>query len=505
MNWRIVLVTGLVLSMLPSVGRAQTGSHLIPTDHWSYHYVNRLRERGYLRQLNPLVQPYSRIEVARAMADVDVDSAPRNVRDWMALLQAEFGIELARVAGQEVPDWGGYVAGDTRGSTSQRLDPMRPLGDNGAWGRARVGVFGETGPLAGEVRITGDMYWNDDPDGIDPVQRLGGRTDHAYLSITAPFGWFAIGRMRQNWSALGTGGLLVSDEAFSYPQFNLNVGLGPVRLRSIIGELETLEGAKRWFAAHRLDYSKPNFTVSIGESVIQIPSSGGISLRYLNPLEAFNFDRDTEPTDQAVNVALDAQVWWRTGQFVFFGEGMLDDIDVRSSDGKEPTTYALTLGSRMPTVTQWLGVGLEYQRVSAWVYRTPNFNDQYSFLQRGLGANYSDYDRVTLTADVFLGVRGLELTPVLQYQRQGEGDFRDSIPPDPIYFASPTIFLGVKETTFRAGLRARYQPVRFLWIAVDVGESFIRNEQNVQGVNRSLFTAVGELGVQLDIPWRPGG
>ncbi len=505
MNGRYAIAVGLLTMVVATMAQAQSSSRLIPTDHWANQYIGRLRDRGYLGHLNPLVQPYSRIEVARALRDVDTDSVPPQVREWMALLQEEFWVESARVADAQAPNWGGYVVGDARASASKRLEPLRPIGDEDIWGRGRVGLWGETGPLAGEVRITGDMYWDDDPDGLDPGQRLGGRADHAYLSITAPFGWFAVGRLRQNWSTFGTKGLLVSDHAFSYPQLSLNVDLGPVTLRSLVGELGTIDGAKRWFAAHRLDYSKPNFTVSVGESVVFVPNSGGFSLRYLNPLEAFNFDRDTEPTDQRVNVGIDAQVWFRTGKFVLFGEGYLDDIDVRRSDGAEPTTYAFTLGARIPEVSQWLGVGAEYQQVSAWVYRTPNVNDRYSFLERGLGENFSDYDRITLKADVYPGVRGLELSPLIQIQRQGEGDFRDSIPPDPIYFASPNIFLGVKETTVRVGLRGRYQPFRFLWVAFDVGENFVRNENHVDGMNRSRFTGAGEIGARIDFPMRGGG
>ena len=94
---------------------------------------------------------------------------------------------------------------------------------------------------------------------MDPGQRTGGRTDHAYLSLSAPFGWLAVGRLRQNWGYLGSRGLLVSDHAFSYPEIALDVGIGTVRLRSIVAELETVDGAKRYFSAHRVDFSKPNF------------------------------------------------------------------------------------------------------------------------------------------------------------------------------------------------------------------------------------------------------
>jgi hypothetical protein len=103
-------------------------------------------------------------------------------------------------------------------------------------------------------------------------------------------------------------------------------------------------------------------------------------------------------------------------------------------------------------------------------------------------------------ADVFPPVPGLRLTPTLQLQRQGEGNFRDSIPPQAEYLASPAIFLGVKETTYRVGLRGWYQPVRFAWLGWDVGANVIRNRGNVSGADQSDFSAVAELGVRVGLP-----
>ena len=53
----------------------------------------------------------------------------------------------------------------------------------------------------------GDLYFNDDPDGIDPGQRRGGRTDHAYVSARfGPVG-VMLGRMKRNWSTWDADGL----------------------------------------------------------------------------------------------------------------------------------------------------------------------------------------------------------------------------------------------------------------------------------------------------------
>jgi hypothetical protein len=89
----------------------------------------------------------------------------------------------------------------------------------------------------------------------------------------------------------------------------------------------------------------------------------------------------------------------------------------------------------------------------------------------------------------------------LQFQRQGEGDFRDSIP-DGRYAGEPALFLGVVERTFRASLRGRYQPVRFAWVGWDVGYNWIRNRNHIQNVAENLFSAAAELGIRVDLPLR---
>jgi hypothetical protein len=434
-----LLVTGRTL---PAQEVAR-GSRFIATDNWTYEFIERLRERGYLRELNPMVQPYQALEIARGLTALDPDTLPEPVVGWVQLLRGEFWRELRRLEGESgAASWGVLVAGGARASTSQRLDPMRPTGDEGIWPWYNVGAWGEAGPIAAEVRLLGSTYLEDDPDGVDPGQRRGGRTDHAYVSADFKVARLTLGRLKRNWMVFGRDGLLVSDVPTAYPQLALEFRLGRFALRSFTGELDTLGGLKRYLAGHRLDYQAGDFVVSFGESILYATRTGP-QLRFLNPLEFLFFDHDNLPDDVTQNLVLEGQVWYRTGGVALFAEFMLDDIDVSpDADDAEPLLYGLTLGGRWTSAAPWLALGLDYQRVSAFVYRTQaGIVDQYSFLQRGLGENFSDYDRLSLSADLYPPVVGLWLTPVLQVQRQGEGDLRDPLPPRDVYLASPTIFL----------------------------------------------------------------
>ena len=479
------------------------GSRTLPTDHWAYEYVKHLRGRGFLSNLNPLVQPYRRLDVARDLSKLDADTLPMPLKHWVGLLRREFQSEIERIGGGTVRQWGVKLEGGSRASSTQRLDPLRPIGNVGLWPNFRAGVWVENGAFSGEVRISGDLYWNYDPDGLDPGEKFGGRTDNAYVAIAFPQGGFAVGRIPQNWSALGTTGLMVSDESFTYPRATLELGLGKFRLRAMAGELDTLLGRKRYLIAHRFDYESPSLVLSLGESILYAPHQSGFSLRYLNPVEVLLFDRELEPNDQTVNVTLDAQLWYHGGWFQCWFEGFLDDVSVyRGDESVAPTRYALTLGARLLPAVSHFEVGLDYERVSSFAYRTNRGIDHYSFLQRGLGANYADYDRLTGTLDLFTPLPGLRVTPTLQFQRQGQGGLRVPFPDYTVFRTSPALFLGVKETTYRLGLRGRYQPNRYFWLAWDVGENFVRNARHVEGDDIWEFGAVGELGVRLDLPLR---
>ena len=478
-----------------------TGSRLLATDHWSYEHIRRLRERGYLANLNPLVRPYRRIEVARGLRSLDPDTIHEPVAGWVRLLREEFWREVDLLGAEARQQWGAMFAPGARASTSQRLDPLRPTGQGHAWPRYNVGAWLETGPLAAETRILGDLYFFDDPDGLDPMQMLGGHPDNAYLSVDFAFGRVIVGSFKRDWSALGARGLMVSDNPTSYPQVGIEFGLGHFALRAFTGELDTIGGQKRYIAAQRVDYATDRWVVSFGQAILYAVATGGPRLRFFNPAGFLFFEADDEPADVVSNLVLEGQVWYHRGRVVLWGAAMLDDIDVDpEGQDRAPTRYAFTIGGRWTPRAKPFSLSAEYQQVSSFAYRNSAVVDHYSYLERGLGEKFADYDRLTLATEIYPPLPGLTLTPTFQLQRQAEGDLRVPFPPYAVFRASPSLFLGVRETTYRLGLRGWYQPRRFFWVTWDVGQNFVRNAGHVTGVNRSEFSAVAQLGVRLDFP-----
>jgi hypothetical protein len=493
---------------VPSGARAQRppgGSVRVATDHWSNHYIALLRERGFLGGLNPLVQPWRAADVARDLGRLDTDTLSEPVRGWVRLLQEEYGWRMDAEQGGRVRG-GGSVLGAVRASTSQRLDPARPVGDEGAWPRGQVGSWFEAGPVAGDFRLLAERYYLDDPDGVDPGQSRGLRTDFAYVGADFPVGSIEVGRLARNWSRAEANGLMVSDVATAYPQIGLDIRAWRFVLRAFTGELEILDGRKRYIAGHRIDYESPKLVISFGEVNLYAPDAGGFSLRWLNPLESFFLEGDNEPLDATNNLMLDLQVWARMGDLTVNAEAALDDIDVSPPEGvdRAPTRYAFRVGARWAPSRGRLSVLGSYEQVSSYAYRTSSGFDSYSFLGRGIGENYADFDQASLSIEYGTPVRGLIVSGAALMLRQGEGDFRQAFGDYDAFRLSPNLFLGVREDTYRLALAGRYQPLRFAWLAWDLGYNWIRNRNHVQGAEENLFSAAAELGVRIDFPFRSG-
>ncbi len=96
----------------------QVASRDFPVGHWAYEGVNHLVERGYLTNLNPLVQPYRRIEIAHGLADLDPDTLPHAEGHWVRLLRAELGRELGRTLDRTSAEWGWQATVQVRAQVS---------------------------------------------------------------------------------------------------------------------------------------------------------------------------------------------------------------------------------------------------------------------------------------------------------------------------------------------------------------------------------------------------
>lgn len=493
------------------------GSRNLALGHWAYEFIARLRDRGYLSNLNPILQPYRRIDVAEGLAHLDPDTLPRPVGDWVRTLRHEFAPELERLAGGDTRQWGLIGSGGAVGANTLRLDALRPIDSTGVWSNGNVGVWVRSGPFVAESRLAGNAYWKHDPDGLDPGKgRLANsrlfRTDNAYIAVDFSFGRVSLGTISRNWGPNGIDGLMISNNPFPYPQIGFDAYAGRFSLHAFTGQLEEQYGAKRYISAHRVDYSSPSLTVSLGEALLYADQNLNPALSFLNPVEFLFFAQEAPPNQNLTpNLVLNGQFWYRHGGVVLHGEGVVDDIDIHPTtivNGKanaDPARIAFNVGAKLTSLSPWFTPRIEYQAVGAFTYRTRTGQDAWNFLGRGIGDNYDGYDQLSLLVDIYPPVNDLRLTPAIEILRQGQSSIRDLIPqPESLFVQQPTFFVGVKETVYRLGLQGHYQPFQFhlgsIWLDWDAGEDFVKNDNHVAGVNANKFVAIGRVGMRLDLP-----
>ncbi len=514
----------LLLIAVPTRSRAQAtrpdavyGSRYLSMENWAYDAITQLRRRGLLSSLDPLAQPYHRMDVARAVAALNPDTLQQPVSQWVRLLRDELAPEFARLAGRDSLIAGYEAIGGITSSTSRSLDPLLPWRHpdegthftNRAWTNYGLGGWFELGRLSGETRLFEDWYLkhggNGDPLGRDP----GGiafvnKTDNAYLEAAFSHGDVFIGRMKRNWGPLGTGGLMVSDNPTAYPQVGFDLKAGRVSYRFFLGELDTLAGTlagtprqewNRFFVAHELEYRTPNFGISIGESDLYAASYPLINT--FNPMELFFFQQDIVPQQATSNTELNGKLWIQRGPLLLYGETMLDDIHV---DNTAPVRAAISGGAQY-VAAPWMELGGDLRVVTSLTYWTTHSTDQWDFYYRGLGDPFSDYVRATMRASLYPHITGLRLTPMLVLQAKGEGDYRTTvIPTDSAFRHTKNLFLGVRENTTRLALAGRYQPTRSWFLDWDGGLNFVTNANHVVGNKISEFQGVVRFGVTLTGP-----
>jgi hypothetical protein len=183
----------------------------------------------------------------------------------------------------------------------------------------------------------------------------------------------------------------------------------------------------------------------------------------------------------------------------------LDDIDVHPDSQftrRAPTRYAAAMQATWHPQPVPLEASIAYERVSSYAYRSYELSSSYQFFGRGLGTNFADYDQLTLGLLLFPALTGLQLGPSAGLLRQGEGDWRIRFPPEAVFRASPDLFLGVVERTYRVGLTGRYQPRPEFWVRWDVGQNWIHNAGHVLNRNATRLAAFAEVGMRLDFSSR---
>lgn len=317
-------------------------------------------------------------------------------------------------------------------------------------------------------------------------------TDETYLAYASGSGrWSAMfGRNRWHWGPGDEGSLILSKTSAAYTGLSLRASVPEYRLDFAILNATLQGSAGEQLAAHRVEWQATNgLRLGLTETAryhadgwSPLYAVGIIPYVLVQRLEA----QDEPDSGQALrnNVMVSGDLAWRIAPGTrVYGELLIDDLHAKSAANPNKLAYQLGLegvGAIGTTRVTW---GLEYTRLSRYVY-TSFFGESFEAQGAPLGfPTGPDSERLRVRAALDFGpdwqvLAGAALT------NQGELGIHDPFVPGSSY--GPAFKLsGVVEQSRAVEAGLRWWPASGVDLAATVGWRWIDNQGHVDGASDS--------------------
>lgn len=501
----------LIILFLFSINVFGQDHKILALNDNTYEFIKRLQTRGFLLNLNPNSLPYTYKSIQEGLETIQYDELNSLEKNWFNIIKERINQNLETYS----PNINGLeLHTSSTFSSDKRLDGLRPLrSGNFIYPDVKLSGFLGNKYFIGNLNITQNFYYDQDPDGLDTADRLYIRSEDSYVGLSYSNLSLYLGRFDQHWAPYKESSTILSNNPRSYDRFMLRYVGEKFSIESMLGELDNItdsgvfngrainEGYKRRFiAAHKIDWTPTNnFRLSYFESMLFSGQSSGLSLKYLNPLLVFGFESSNYPINDEVNLLMGGSLWWHINKLTLNGQFMLDDIHVNDND--EVTTFSLTGSIIKADIYRNIDVGYELEMVAYQTYNAPVAEGRYLYLTRGLATFGNDYilnkAYLNIYANKFLP--GLTLKPTLHYLMQGEQKInQDIVRTYPDGSKIDIILTGTVEETLRASLGILYNPNSKIWVEVDAGYNSINNKSNIENNTKNNFGIILELGYRLN-------
>jgi hypothetical protein len=475
---------------------ASAGSAYLPLGHWIYDYVDLMVTRGRLAGLSPLVQPYRRIDIARAVLAAERErQLTRDEMEWVAEIKQELAgeIDLLRGRAQQDVSFGGEFGVGFDAMSHTHRDPLRPEGEEKLFATLRLDLRGAAPGVAGALLMRWNNHYLNDPqfpDGraiekrqCDPiVDECAYRVEEAYVEMQLPYVRLFFGRMYRNWGLPGIDGLLLAPYAYSYDHLGYRFGSDKIALTGLYAPFNDFGGdTARHFSSHRFDWRiLDNLAISVSESVVYGGENRGIDFNLTNPVGVWEISGN--PEGQERNAFGMAEVWFRIfDDVVTYGAFLVDNTSVGDEEaGKESgfNQFAAAFSLLLPSLKSNLALRGDLTVVSSLAYRSRvDFWEYYMIDNIGLAHDKTDAIVFAAQADWFLHPR-LLLKPRLDLMWKGEDDIRKPWPDD-AFTGHEKLLVGTVENTIRPSVGGRYH-MRYGEMVWDLGLNIVKNEGNVE-------------------------
>ncbi len=460
-----LIVGGVFIGLLIPVQKSRaTPLAYVPLDHWSYQAFYRLANLGLIPLHALSIRPLTRLEAQRL-----VQEASRNINqaDSIVARLAQGDLQLLATEFSTDPSVVVNLGILVTNRTPAQFTPSRSLGASSIsaqyapspnllfYGRAVAG--GEAGePQRGEL--------------------------YSAFQLGSVLG--ALGRTSVSWGPSFRSGLMLSDNAGTFPLLRLTAEIPRVRLTKVVAWLERSAGAQSAPAmlfATRLDWLvAPNFRIGFNESILTT-WGGPLNLYHLlEPLPIFSAlvaSYDLHGTlGQDRNTVVSGDFDWLLWPGVrIYGAFLINDHPGFSWPAKEAIQGGVFLSD--PFRTGSTSLRLEYSAVTNGTYAYAISGYDYSYRGRSLG-HWLGPDGDDLYLE--LTHRLNEFTTVqLSYAhtRHGQGSFATPLPGPGDWFLSGIVesrdtFVLQLHSIHSAALETRY------WLEL----ASVTNQGNVSSV-----------------------
>lgn len=492
---------------------ATNASAYLPLGHWAYPILEYWISAGRIDDLSPFVKPWRRLDVARAVAELEEGPLRGFDRTWIARLERELAPELALLRGDERANErlelrfglaGDYYSQTHRDVLRPQLDG--PFSDPEVFERMIFAGYGQGGILAMGFRGERNKFLVHDaqfpggrvvPDLNLPIFDEGSmRVEEGYAELQTKYARVFFGRMYRNWGAPRLLGFLRSSYAYSEEEIGYRFGTDRIFLVGSFASYADFKGdTTHYVATHRLEIRPvDDLMIAVSEAAVQGGPSQKLDFRLVNPIGVWQIARsDGNPPHNKLG---QLDLWWRAGPgLVLYGSLLADATNEEGSCCQ----IGGSAGFELPALVPGLVIRANATAIQSLVYRTRLPWEEFSVENIGLGWDKTDLYLATLEVDWF-GPGGLFLRPRIDVQLKGAGDFRALRPPDDQLPTFPRILVGDAERTIRPALAGRWRsatvaPIDLEW---DLGVNFIQDYRNVTGDDRTEF--VGTFKVLVESP-----
>lgn len=474
-------------------------SSFLPLDHFAYTYIQLLQERHIITGLNVSVKPYKRIDIARTLLQIDTEKISRSEAYWTEQLKKELAFEMNMLADTAAAD--PFAAASLK--ATDRMDFSNNHFENDYAWYPEIRLNGPRFSISVRGRIDNGLLHDTAYSGRK-TDYFGARIEDAYGLFSSRYVDFSVGRFAEEWSPVTGRSLILSDNAHTYDKICLYLRGRHIAFRSAFARLDEINGANRFFSAHRIDLTfSNNMQIGLSETVLFGGVNQGVELSYLNP---FTFYAETQLNQKKeANELLAFDFYIPVKQYNFRGQILIDDFILDGAGSPPPNRK--TSPDRLGFLFNAGGydlflnhstLNLTYERVGSYTYNVKRKRpwQAYTFEDKGLGAATNDYDRWTLELKYFPRPGMIHIFDA-SLDRKGRRSLSSNDFEDPTFVKLP-FPSGTVHKTITAGYTLIWTPLSYSEIRAAAHYTRHSNFNHISGNNKDYLNASLRLDYYID-------